>query len=54
MKKMFAMAFAISLFFACTNQKTEDKVVAINRFFCGDSSKTTAHRNSRCEVCGYW
>ncbi len=29
MKKTIAMAFAISLFFACTNQKTEDKVVAI-------------------------
>jgi hypothetical protein len=25
MKKTIAMAFAISLFFACTNQKTEDK-----------------------------
>jgi hypothetical protein len=35
MKQTIAMAFAISLFFACTNQKTEDKAVVTS-----DSSVT--------------
>ena len=54
MKKTIAMAFAIPLFFACSNQKTEDKAAVTTDSAAATPAKATAYRNWRFEVCGDW